>query len=90
MQALISRVLSRRAGFEDVKKDFPGAEVVCGDVTDMSSLRTNGFAKPVDVVVSCLASRTGGLQVPKVSEARELSELAAGHRAAHGSSARAS
>ena len=49
-------------GLEQVRKDFPGAEVVCGDVTDISSLRANGFSKPVDVVVSCLASRTGGLQ----------------------------
>jgi divinyl chlorophyllide a 8-vinyl-reductase len=41
-------------------QEFAGAEVRFGDVQDMESLRTVGFAQPVDVVVSCLASRTGG------------------------------
>ena len=31
-----------------------------GDVTDPASVRDIAFASPVDVVVSCLASRTGG------------------------------
>lgn len=33
-----------------------------GDVKDMDSLRSVAFQEPVDVVVSCLASRTGGKQ----------------------------
>ncbi len=41
-------------------QEFKGADVKFGDVQDMESLRTIGFAQPVDVVVSCLASRTGG------------------------------
>ena len=31
-----------------------------GDVSDPASLRAVAFRDPVDVVVSCLASRTGG------------------------------
>lgn len=41
-------------------QEFAGADVRFGDVQDMESLRTVGFSEPVDVVVSCLASRTGG------------------------------
>ncbi|KAI8105731.1 hypothetical protein M9434_000313 [Picochlorum sp. BPE23] len=51
-----------KQGMEDTIKEFPGAEVVFGDVTDMASLDSVGFKKPVDVVVSCLASRTGGIK----------------------------
>ena len=54
-----------KASKEDTIKEFAGAEVVFGDVTDMESLKKVGFApekKPVDVVVSCLASRTGGIK----------------------------
>lgn len=51
-----------KQGMEDVKGEFPGAEVVFGEVTDMNSLSRVGFEKPVDVVVSCLASRTGGIK----------------------------
>jgi divinyl chlorophyllide a 8-vinyl-reductase len=47
---------------EDTKDAFKGAEVVFGDVTNMDSLSKVGFEKPVDVVVSCLASRTGGIK----------------------------
>lgn len=47
---------------EDTKKEFQGAKVVFGDVTNMNSLNSVGFADPVDVVVSCLASRTGGIK----------------------------
>ena len=39
---------------------FQGADVCFGDVADMASLSSVAFAEPVDVVVSCLASRTGG------------------------------
>ncbi len=54
-----------KASKEDTVKEFAGAEVVFGDVTDVESLKEVGFAadkKPVDVVVSCLASRTGGIK----------------------------
>ena len=44
----------------DVIADFPGAEVRFGDVSDPASLAANAFDQPTDVVVSCLASRTGG------------------------------
>jgi hypothetical protein len=48
-----------KKSMDDVKRDFDGAECVFGDVTDIESLRQ---VKNVDVVVSCLASRTGGIQ----------------------------
>jgi hypothetical protein len=41
-------------------QEFAGAQVVFGDVTNLQSLRDTAFGQPVDVVVSCLASRTGG------------------------------
>lgn len=41
-------------------QEFQGADVRFGDVSDVDSLATTAFAEPVDVVVSCLASRTGG------------------------------
>ena len=31
-----------------------------GDVSNLKSIETVGFREPIDVVVSCLASRTGG------------------------------
>ena len=43
-----------------VINDLPGAEVRFGDVTDPASLAAEAFNQPTDVVVSCLASRTGG------------------------------
>lgn len=51
-----------KQSMEDTKSEFPGAEVVFGEVTDMESLSKVGFQKQVDVVVSCLASRTGGIK----------------------------
>jgi len=39
---------------------FEGAAIRFGDVQDLESLRNVAFSEPVDVVVSCLASRTGG------------------------------
>ena len=45
---------------DSVRADFAGAEVRFGDVTKVDSLARNAFDHPVDVVVSCLASRTGG------------------------------
>ena len=49
-----------RQNRESVRADFPGAEVRFGDVTDSDSLDCNAFDQPVDVVISCLASRSGG------------------------------
>eukprot|EP00747_Dinoflagellata_sp_TGD_P184716 gnl/TRDRNA2_/TRDRNA2_40614_c0_seq1.p1 gnl/TRDRNA2_/TRDRNA2_40614_c0~~gnl/TRDRNA2_/TRDRNA2_40614_c0_seq1.p1 ORF type:complete len:503 (-),score=89.82 gnl/TRDRNA2_/TRDRNA2_40614_c0_seq1:52-1560(-) len=46
----------------DVEKDFAGAEVVYGNVLDDSVQRAFEGSKPVDTVVVCLASRTGGVQ----------------------------
>lgn len=51
-----------KQSMEDTKKEFEGAEVLFGDVTDVSSLESVAFAKPVDAIVSCLASRTGGIK----------------------------
>ncbi|GLC72861.1 hypothetical protein PLESTF_001301100 [Pleodorina starrii] len=45
---------------EDTIKEFAGADVRFGSVLDLDSLRQVAFKEPVDVVVSCLASRTGG------------------------------
>ena len=49
-----------RQGQESVVADFPGAEVRFGDVTQPDSLAAQAFDQPTDVVISCLASRTGG------------------------------
>ncbi len=43
-----------------VMQEFPGAEVAFGDVTDVEDIKRTAFGRPIDVVVSCLASRTGG------------------------------
>jgi len=51
-----------KKSMDDVKKDFEGAEVVFGSVKDKESIREKAFAGKVDVVVSCLASRTGGIK----------------------------
>eukprot|EP00284_Hemiselmis_tepida_P017697 CAMPEP_0174927636 /NCGR_PEP_ID=MMETSP1355-20121228/19453_1 /TAXON_ID=464990 /ORGANISM="Hemiselmis tepida, Strain CCMP443" /LENGTH=405 /DNA_ID=CAMNT_0016173753 /DNA_START=21 /DNA_END=1238 /DNA_ORIENTATION=+ len=51
-----------KKSMDDVRADFKGADVRFGDVTDMQSLTDVGFKDKVDVVVSCLASRTGGIQ----------------------------
>jgi glutamate dehydrogenase/leucine dehydrogenase len=56
-----------KADAEATRKEFEGADVRFGNVTDAESLRTvafdpvtkDGRTKGVDVVVSCLASRTG-------------------------------
>ena len=45
---------------EESAKLFPGAEVRVGDVSDAASLARDGFCgERFDVLVSCLASRTG-------------------------------
>lgn len=41
-------------------QDFEGANVCFGSVQDTQSVEGTAFSAPVDVVVSCLASRTGG------------------------------
>lgn len=41
-------------------QDFEGGNVRFGDVSNKDSLRSTAFRDPIDVVVSCLASRTGG------------------------------
>lgn len=51
-----------KKGMDDVKADFEGADCRFGDVTNIESLRSVAFKDKVDVVVSCLASRTGGVQ----------------------------
>ncbi|KAL4532222.1 hypothetical protein Ndes2526B_g08813 [Nannochloris sp. 'desiccata'] len=51
-----------KQGMDAVKKELEGANCRFGDVTDMSSLERVAFNEPVDVVVSCLASRTGGIK----------------------------
>ena len=45
-------------------QDFNGADVRFGDVSSKESLRETAFRDPADVVVSCLASRTGGKVTP--------------------------
>ena len=49
-----------KATASDTKTMFQGADVRFGDVTNVQSLASTAFTEPVDVVVSCLASRTGG------------------------------
>ena len=43
--------------------DLAGADVLFADVTEEAALRSAVGDTPVDVVVSCLASRTGGKKV---------------------------
>mmetsp|Transcript_22599 Transcript_22599/g.49463 ORF Transcript_22599/g.49463 Transcript_22599/m.49463 type:complete len:420 (-) Transcript_22599:806-2065(-) len=47
---------------EDTTKEFAGATVRFGDVSNLDSIRQVAFQDKVDVVVSCLASRTGGIK----------------------------
>jgi hypothetical protein len=48
-----------KQGQEDVRRELAGADVRFGDVGSMDSLSAVAFKDKVDVVVSCLASRTG-------------------------------
>ncbi len=59
-----------------VLQEFPGATVLFGNVSDMASLKKAFDAQPVDVVVSCLASRTGGGSVFKHLKGRKAKDLA--------------
>lgn len=49
-----------KMGKQDTINEFPGATVRFGSVMDVASIRKVAFQDKVDVVVSCLASRTGG------------------------------
>jgi len=50
-----------KAAIQDVQQDFPpNVNVIAGDVTDKAKLID--AMPPTDVVVSCLASRTGGIK----------------------------
>lgn len=49
-----------KMGKAETIKEFPGADVRFGNVLDVESLKSVAFKEKVDVVVSCLASRTGG------------------------------
>ncbi|MEW5310564.1 MAG: hypothetical protein WDW38_002350 [Sanguina aurantia] len=49
-----------KLGKADIQKEFPGADVRFGDVQDPASIKAVAFKEQVDVVISCLASRTGG------------------------------
>jgi divinyl chlorophyllide a 8-vinyl-reductase len=49
-----------KQGAADTRAALPGADVRFGDVGSAASLARVAFAAPVDVVVCCLASRTGG------------------------------
>lgn len=51
-----------KSSTDATKKELTGADVRFGDVGDMKSLASVAFKDPVDVVVSCLASRTGGIK----------------------------
>mmetsp|Transcript_6897 Transcript_6897/g.11486 ORF Transcript_6897/g.11486 Transcript_6897/m.11486 type:complete len:363 (+) Transcript_6897:68-1156(+) len=48
-----------RPGSNSQQDYLKGASIVNADVTDEESLRTAVFDKPADVVISCLASRSG-------------------------------
>lgn len=51
-----------KQGRADVEALFPEATVKFSDVTDVEKLKKDVFDTPVDVVVCCLASRTGGIK----------------------------
>ena len=66
---LICLVARERSGIkgkwgpDDTKQLLNGADVVFADVTDPASLTNVLKDRKVDVIVSCLASRTGGRKV---------------------------
>lgn len=51
-----------KQGKSDVVSMFPDAECAFTDVTDTSAITKDVFDEPKDVVVCCLASRTGGIK----------------------------
>jgi divinyl chlorophyllide a 8-vinyl-reductase len=52
-------VVVRPSSNPDTALFFEGATVIYGDVTDEQSLRDTVFKDKVDVIISCLASRSG-------------------------------
>ena len=52
---------------DDAKGLFPDATVAFGSVADPDSIRAATSGVKYDVVVSCLASRTGGIKDPGTS-----------------------
>ena len=74
-----------RQGQESVIADFPGAEVRFGDVTQPDSLAAQAFDQPTDVVISCLASRTGGRKDSWAIDYEATLNLRAGTQGGHGS-----
>ncbi len=67
-----------RLDAEAVRALLPGAEVRFGDVTDANSLERDGFrGEAFDAVVSCLATRTGGIDDAWTIEYRANSNLLA-------------
>ena len=51
---------SKAINWYPLAQEFGGADVRFGNVGDLQSLQTVAFRDHFDVVVSCLASRTGG------------------------------
>ena len=71
-----------KLGKAEVEKQLPGARVAFGDVCDAGSLGETAFAEPADVVVSCLASRSGGKEDSwKIDYQATLNTLEAGKAA---------
>lgn len=71
-------------GKEDTAREFAGARVVFGDVTSPASIDADAFDQPADVVVCCLASRTGAPRRarPRAPVLRRCGAPARGARAA--------
>jgi len=54
--------VKRKASADDTRREFAGAEVVFGSPSDPATLAAALSGRSIDVVVSCLASRTGGVK----------------------------
>jgi NAD(P)-dependent dehydrogenase (short-subunit alcohol dehydrogenase family) len=79
-----------KLSMDDVRKEFAGADVKFGDVTDLDSIRKVAFENKVDVVISCLASRTGAERPLSEAELGLLMMLGAGMGAAGSTALRGS
>ncbi len=72
-----------RLGPDDIRALFPHAAVRFADVTDAASLERDGFrGESFDAVVSCLATRTGGIEDAWRVEHAANQNLLAGAQAA--------
>lgn len=69
-----------KKSMDDTRAELEGADVRFGDVTDVASLERVAFADPVDVVVSCLASRTGGIKDSQLIDYQATSNTLAAAR----------